>query len=161
MAAPKKSKDFKSGMQLFVDNGTELYEVKSFFDMAMPDLSQDTIDTTTIDQDEFMTSQYSNMKKLGESSISLQLEEGNTSHDDLLQDAIANKQVTIYVGSAHSKDLATKVDAEVTLPTTRDWYEFNIQLGTPKPPVADKGGLNTHEIPYLANSFNRTGRVIA
>lgn len=66
------------------------------------------------------------MRDPGEAGIGINYNDENTSHEELLQLAEAGTEVQWFVGSNHTAEPPTYVEATgVTLPTTRNWWSFD------------------------------------
>lgn len=120
--------------------GTRIYgliagQIVRFVCYSAVDLGQDSvgkIDTTCLDDDE--KSYERGMLDPGEGSLTVQLDDENSSHAQLLQLAKDGTTIPWFVGSKGA-DEPTVTGGNVVLPETRNWLTFEGYLNPVSPTI--------------------------
>ena len=120
------------------------------------DLGSDStskIDVTCLDDDE--KSYEKGMVDPGEGSLTVQLDDENTSHAKALSLAETGEEVEWFVGSKGDSAEPTVTGSTVTLPETRNWATFTGYLNKSAPKI-EADGVWTYAWPLVRTSSVNT-----
>ncbi|ENU80012.1 hypothetical protein F975_01764 [Acinetobacter sp. ANC 3789] len=120
------------------------------------DLGSDStskIDVTCLDDEE--KSYEKGIVDPGEGTLTVQLDDENTSHATALSLAEAGTELSWFVGSKGDDAAPTVTNGNVTLPTTRNWATFTGYLNKSAPKI-EADGVWTYAFPLVRTSSVNT-----